>query len=131
VASLIRSFQPFPRQVLQRCWSSDDTLRLWDVATGQQIGPAMKHDRPVTGAVLTKGETRILSWSWDETLRLWNAGWPRGNLLEVACALLPIEDRDASSASKHYSVTIRDPICAPATATMVPGWSQIERAPPD
>jgi hypothetical protein len=22
----------------------DDKLRLWDVATGQQIGPAMKHD---------------------------------------------------------------------------------------
>ena len=153
-------------------WSDDDTLRLWDAATGQQIGPAMKHDGAVTGAVLTKDETRILSWSDDEslrlwdaatgqpigpamkhrrhrrrsadegrdahpvlvpgrTMRLWNAGWPRGNLLEVACALLPIEDRDASSASKHYGVTIRDPICAPATATMMPGWSQIERAPPD
>jgi hypothetical protein len=35
-------------------------------------------------------------------------GWPKGNLLEVACALLPIEDRDASSASKHYGVTIRE-----------------------
>jgi hypothetical protein len=56
---------------------------------------------------------------------------PKGNLLEVVCALLPIEDRDASSASKHYGVTIRDPICTPATATIVPGWSQIERAPPD
>jgi hypothetical protein len=36
-------------------WSDD--LRLWDVATGQQIGPAMKHDRSVNGAVLTKDET--------------------------------------------------------------------------
>ncbi|HEV3193112.1 MAG TPA: hypothetical protein VGY54_21540, partial [Polyangiaceae bacterium] len=112
-------------------WSYDNTLRLWDVATGQQIGPAMKHDGVVIGAVLTKDETRILSWSDDRTLRLWDAGWPKGNLLEVACALLPIEDRDASSASKHYGVTISDPICAPATATLVPGWSQIERAPPD
>jgi len=112
-------------------WSYDRTLRLWDVATGQQIGPAMKHDNSVSGAVLTKDETRILSWSDDHTLRLWDAGWRKGNLLEVACALLPIEERDASNASKHYDVTIRNPICAPATATLVPGWSRIERAPAD
>src|SRR5215467_7611953 len=31
-------------------WSRDNTLRLW--ASGQQIGPAMKHDRSVRGAVL-------------------------------------------------------------------------------
>ena len=48
-------------------WSLDSTLRLWDVATGQQIGPAMKHDGIVNGAVLTKNETRILSWSDDKT----------------------------------------------------------------
>ena len=53
-------------------WSDDSTLRLWDVATGQQIGPAMKHDGPVNGALLTKDETRILSWSDDHTLRLWD-----------------------------------------------------------
>ena len=53
-------------------WSKDDTVRLWDVATGRQIGPAMKHDGNVWGAVLTKDETRILSWSDDHTLRLWD-----------------------------------------------------------
>jgi WD40 repeat protein len=31
-------------------WSHDRTLRLWDVFTGQQIGPAMKHDGRVVGA---------------------------------------------------------------------------------
>jgi WD40 repeat protein len=96
-----------PRDKLS--WSGDNTVRLWDVATGQQIGPAMKHDGSVSGAVLTKDETRILSWSGDEALRLWDARWPKGNLLEVACALLPIEDRDASNASEHYGVTIREP----------------------
>jgi WD40 repeat protein len=94
-------------------WSDDYTLRLWDVATGQQIGPAMKHDNWVMGALLTNDETRILSWSRGHTLRLWDAGWPKGNLLEVTCALLPIEDRDASAASKDYGVTLKDPIFAP------------------
>jgi hypothetical protein len=53
-------------------WSDDNTARLWNVATGQQIGPAMKHDDFVRGALLTKDETPILSWSTDSTLRLWD-----------------------------------------------------------
>jgi ABC transporter substrate binding protein len=54
-------------------WSRDSTLRLWDASTGQQIGPVMKHDGIVQGALLTKDESRILSWSGDGTLRLWDA----------------------------------------------------------
>ena len=60
-------------------WSDDGTLRLWDVATGQQIGPAMKHGDTVVGPLLMNNETRILSWSTgtvsrdgDHTLRLWD-----------------------------------------------------------
>jgi WD40 repeat protein len=36
-------------------WSIDRTLRLWDVATGQQIGPAMEHEASIRGAVLDEG----------------------------------------------------------------------------
>jgi hypothetical protein len=87
----------------------------------------MKHDSTVWGAVLTKDERRILSWSDDHTLRLWDAGWPKGNLLELVCTLL--DDHDANNASKDYGVAIREPICTPATATLVPDWALIERAP--
>jgi WD40 repeat protein len=51
----------------------DDTLRLWDASTGQQIGPAMKHDARIMGVLLTKDGSRIVSWSEDGTLRLWDA----------------------------------------------------------
>ncbi len=40
-------------------YSFDKTLRLWDVATGKQIGPSMQHDGEVYGARLSKDETRI------------------------------------------------------------------------
>ncbi|MBR1255187.1 TIR domain-containing protein [Bradyrhizobium sp. AUGA SZCCT0240] len=54
-------------------WSDDRTLRVWDVATGAPVGPAMKHDGPVTGAQFSHNERRILSWSKDKTVRLWDA----------------------------------------------------------
>ena len=54
-------------------WSDDGTARLWDAATGAQIGPALKHEGIVWGAAFSRGETRILSWSEDGTARLWDA----------------------------------------------------------
>jgi WD40 repeat protein len=58
-------------------WSWDKTLRLWDAATGAQIGPAMRHDEVVMGALLLDDGRRILSWSYDKTLRLWDAATGR------------------------------------------------------
>jgi len=91
------------------------------------VGPVMKQDGSVLGAVLTKDETRILSWSANRTLRLWDSGWPKGNLFEIACAIL--RDHDANNASKHYGVVSRDRICVPAIATLMPDCSLIERVP--
>jgi WD40 repeat protein len=124
-------------------WSADQTLRLWDAATGQQIapvllnhatgqptsqqiGPAMRHEDAVNGAVLTKDEGRILSWSDDKTLRLWDAAWPSGTLFEIACALVP--DRDLSSISERFHIVVSDPICDPNKRPAEPDWSKIERA---
>jgi WD40 repeat protein len=57
------------RRVLS--WSVTNTIRLWDAATGQQLGPDMQHAGPVLGAAFTSDESRILSWSMDGTVRLW------------------------------------------------------------
>jgi WD40 repeat protein len=59
-------------------WSGvDKTARLWDVATGRQIGPSMTHDSWVAGALLNRDESRILSWSRDHTVRLWDVATGR------------------------------------------------------
>jgi len=42
-------------------WGGNE-LRLWDAATGQEIGPAMKHEHAVRGTFFTKDERRVLSW---------------------------------------------------------------------
>jgi WD40 repeat protein len=50
-------------------WSDDRTVRLRDAVTGSPIGPAMKHDGSVNGALLTKDETRILSRGFYDATR--------------------------------------------------------------
>jgi hypothetical protein len=65
-------------------WSDDNTVRLWDAATGEPRGAVMKHEGRVLGAVFDKAEGRILSWSNDKTVRLWDAatGEPRGAVMK-------------------------------------------------
>ncbi|MCP4655977.1 MAG: hypothetical protein GY856_11225, partial [bacterium] len=54
-------------------WSSDNTARLWDAATGEAIGPAFEHQDLVRGALFNGDESRVLTWSDDNTTRLWDA----------------------------------------------------------
>jgi WD40 repeat protein len=54
--------------------SADDTLRLWDADTGQQIGaPLTGHTAEVWSTAFSPDGQRIVSGSNDNTLRLWNA----------------------------------------------------------
>ena len=52
-------------------WSDDNTLRLWDGASGAALATLEGHTWPVTGA-LALPDGRLLSWSNDNTLRLWD-----------------------------------------------------------
>src|SRR3954447_5597043 len=79
----------------------------------------------INGALLTKNEDRILSWSNDNTLRLWDNRWPRGNLIEVGCALLP--NRDLKDISQQYGISIAEPICSPEQISLPVNWLKIER----
>ena len=51
-------------------WSNDYTARLWDAATGKQIGPSLTHEDYVNGAEFSRDEKRILTFSNDKTARL-------------------------------------------------------------
>jgi WD40 repeat protein len=53
--------------------SADKTARLWDVATGEQIGePFIGHSDTVSSAAFSSDGRRILTAPWDNTARLWD-----------------------------------------------------------
>ncbi|KAF5343411.1 hypothetical protein D9757_015391 [Collybiopsis confluens] len=53
--------------------SHDETVRIWNVQTGQQIGdPLHGHTDSVTSVVFSPDGQQVVSGSRDETVRIWN-----------------------------------------------------------
>ncbi|MEE8468368.1 MAG: serine/threonine-protein kinase, partial [Planctomycetota bacterium] len=53
--------------------SYDQTLRIWDAATGTSLQTLEGHAEGVTSVAWNPQGTRIVSGSWDKTLRIWDA----------------------------------------------------------
>src|SRR6516162_3661401 len=52
--------------------SDDQTLRVWDLATGKSLASLAGHTNMVLGVAVTPDGTRAVSASYDTTLRVWD-----------------------------------------------------------
>lgn len=61
--------------------SLDNTVKLWDAATGRLLRTFGGHSKGVKSVAFSPDGTRLLSGSWDNTLKLWEAS--TGHLLRT------------------------------------------------
>ena len=52
--------------------SYDNTLRVWDLESGQSVRTLEGHSSSVNGVAITPDGRRAVSASWDNTLRVWD-----------------------------------------------------------
>jgi WD40 repeat protein len=60
---------------------NDQTLRMWEVSTGEEVNILKGHDDPVNSVSVSLNGKYLVSASWDGTLRLWDAG--KGKKLKI------------------------------------------------
>jgi WD40 repeat protein len=93
--------------------SSDNTARVWDAASGRQLAALRGHRGRVLSAAVSPDGARVVTASEDRTARIWDVSTiPRGNILQVACALLRMhEDPVSLDGATDYPLTFDRPIC--------------------
>ncbi len=64
------AFSPQGGQLASVSW--DGTIRLWDLASGQQVNTLPGHADRITSLVYSPDGARLASGSWDGTIRLWD-----------------------------------------------------------
>jgi WD40 repeat protein len=68
------AFTPDGRRALSAGGGGDNTVRVWDLATGREIGQFRGHTDGVRNLVVLPDGSHAVSASWDHTLRLWDIG---------------------------------------------------------
>jgi WD40 repeat protein len=94
--------------------SSDQTVRLWDASTGQEILRLEGHTGEVNSAVFSPDEQTIVTASSDQTVRLWNASTGQeilrleGHTGEVNSAVFSPDGQTILTASSDQTVRLWD-----------------------
>ena len=67
--------------------SADNTIKLWNVETGQEIRTLKGHDNYVRSVNFSPDGKTLVSGSADRTIKLWNLGtdWGLSDLMERSC----------------------------------------------
>ena len=105
-------FSPDGRRVVTA--SSDNTARLWDAETGQQVAVMRGHDKEVLGAAFSPDGKRVVTASSDNTARTWNAetgqqvAVMRGHAKEVLSSVFSPDGKRVVTASSDNSARLWD-----------------------
>ena len=107
-------------ELLSAAFSSDETrivtvsetgaVRIWDAASRREIAALKGHAGMVFSAAFSADGKQVVTGSQDKTARIWDvSAIPKGDILHVACALLP--DKTLDVLASRHSLAIEKPIC--------------------
>ena len=106
------AFSPDGRQVLSG--SSDNTVKLWDTATGREIRTFSGHSEDVSSVAFSPDGRQVLSGSWDNTVKLWDTATGRevrtfsGHSQSVSSVAFSPDGRQVLSGSEDNTVKLWD-----------------------
>ncbi|MDY0093723.1 MAG: hypothetical protein RBT80_13595 [Candidatus Vecturithrix sp.] len=69
------AFSPDGKRVVTA--SGDNTARVWEAASGQELTVLRGHEGEVVSAVFSPDGTRLVTASWDGTAKVWASSLPR------------------------------------------------------
>lgn len=106
------AFSPDGRLALSG--SSDNTMKLWEVVTGNQPRGFVGHSGSVFSVAFSPDGRRALSGSWDKTLKLWDIGTGQtlrdivGHSEDVLSVALSPDGRLALSGAREKTIRLWD-----------------------
>ena len=123
-ADSVRSvaFSPDGRQIVSG--SSDNTLKVWDVATGQETLTLKGHTAPVWSVAFSPDGRRIVSGSSDNTLKVWDVATGqetltlKGHTGSVMSVVFSPDGRRIVSGSEDKTLKVWDAATGQETLTL-------------
>ena len=108
------AFSPDGKTLASGAGFGESDIRLWDVATGKEIGRMEGHKSWVGSLVFWPDGRKLASCSADQTIRIWDVASRkcldvlRGHRLEVWCLALLPDDKTLVSGAKDGTVCLWD-----------------------
>ena len=67
------AFSPDGKQIVTASVDDNETIRLWDAASGKEIRAFQGHTLSISSVAFSADGKQVLTGSWDRTARLWDA----------------------------------------------------------